>query len=102
MADDDPHHLARFLVAQDETIGGIATFDQAMREVRAGEKVSHWMWFIYPQLRTLGRSTIARHFGIADLHEARGYWDHPILGARLREAVRATLPSGKQIGRAHV
>ena len=96
MTDDDPHHLARFLVAQDEACGGITTFDQAMREVRAGEKVSHWMWFIYPQLRALSRSTTARHFGIADLHEARAYWDHPILGVRLREAVRATLASGKR------
>lgn len=52
------------------------THDRAMREVRAGEKVSHWMWFTYPQLRALGRSATARHFGIADLAEARAYWAH--------------------------
>lgn len=97
MTDDDPHSLSRFLVAQDDLIhGDTTTFNRAMREVRAGEKVSHWMWFIYPQLRALGRSATARHFGIVDLHEARAYWGHPVLGVRLREAARATLESGKR------
>ena len=95
MTGEDPHDLARFLVAQDETFGGTSVYERAMSEVRAGEKVSHWMWFIYPQLRALGRSSTARHFGIADLHEARAYWNHPILGVRFREAVRATVESGK-------
>jgi uncharacterized protein (DUF1810 family) len=97
MSADDPRDLSRFLVAQDELVHGDATtFDRAMREVRAGKKVSHWMWFVYPQLRALGRSPTARHFGIADLQEARAYWGHPVLGARLREAARATLASGKR------
>lgn len=96
MTDDDPYTLTRFLVAQDEVSGDTTIFNRAMSEVRAGEKVSHWMWFIYPQLRALGQSETAHHFGIADLHEARAYWNHPILGSRLRDAVRTTLTSGKR------
>jgi len=96
MPNADPYHLARFLVAQDEVYCDTTVFSRAICEVRTGEKVTHWMWFIYPQLRALGRSATARHFGIADLHEARSYWNHPILGTRLREAVRATRTSGKR------
>lgn len=94
MTADDPYHLARFLAAQDDAPHGEATFDLAIREVRAGAKTSHWMWFVYPQLRALGQSATARHFGIADRAEARAYWAHPILGPRLREAARAALASG--------
>jgi uncharacterized protein (DUF1810 family) len=96
MPDGDTHDLARFLVAQDAVSGGITAFDKTMREVRAGEKVSHWMWFIYPQLRALGRSSAARCFGITGLAEARAYWIHPILGARPHVAVCTTLASGKR------
>jgi uncharacterized protein (DUF1810 family) len=97
MIEDDPHDLARFLVAQDDANHeGISTFDQAMHEVRAGEKVSHWMWFVYPQLRALGRSDTARHFGISGIEEARAFWEHPVLGIRLNDAVRATFASGKR------
>src|SRR5690606_2507904 len=58
---------------------------------RAGEKRSHWMWFIFPQMRGLGRSPASRFFGIRSLEEARAYLAHPLLGPRLEEATRAVL-----------
>jgi uncharacterized protein (DUF1810 family) len=60
-------------------------------ELRAGRKRSHWMWFIFPQLRGLGSSPSAQHYGLASLAEARAYLDHPVLGARLRECTRCLL-----------
>ena len=73
----DPHDLARFVAAQ------APVFEQVVGELRAGAKASHWMWFVFPQLSALGRSTIARRFGIADADEARAYWRHAVLGPRL-------------------
>jgi uncharacterized protein (DUF1810 family) len=81
----DPHNLQRFLDAQ------APLYDTALAELRAGEKRSHWMWFIFPQLRGLGSSRNAEFYGIASLAEARAYLAHPLLGERLRECVRATL-----------
>ncbi|HZU39571.1 MAG TPA: DUF1810 domain-containing protein [Solirubrobacteraceae bacterium] len=83
----DPFGLERFLNAQDR--GG--TYEQALRELRAGAKRSHWMWFVFPQLAGLGRSATAQHFAITSLEEARAYLRHPILGARLRECARALI-----------
>jgi uncharacterized protein (DUF1810 family) len=80
---DDPHNLKRFLDAQ------AGTHDQALSEVRAGLKRSHWMWFIFPQLAGLGRSETARFYGISSLAEARAYLAHPVLGERLRTMVQA-------------
>lgn len=77
--------LDRFVDAQDAD----DTFERALAEVRNGRKVTHWMWFVYPQLAALGRSPTAKHFGIADLDEARAYLTHPVLGPRLRECARA-------------
>ena len=77
--------LHRFLKAQDPV------FETVLTELRAGCKQSHWMWFVFPQLRGLGRSPTALHYGIADLAEARDYLDHPILGARLKECTEAVL-----------
>ena len=57
----------------------------ALEEVRNSRKVSHWMWYIFPQLRGLGQSTSAWYYGIADLIEAKTYLEHPVLGQRLRE-----------------
>ena len=79
--------LDRFVVAQDE--GG--TFARALDELRAGAKLSHWMWFVFPQLAGLGRSATSRRFAIADAGEARAYLAHPILGARLAQATEAVL-----------
>jgi uncharacterized protein (DUF1810 family) len=75
----DPWKLQRFVDAQD------AVYADVLAELAAGHKRSHWMWFVFPQLRTLGRSQAAQHFGIASRDEAAAYWRHPLLGARLKE-----------------
>ncbi len=80
-----PHDLQRFVDAQQPV------FDQALAELRAGRKQTHWMWFIFPQLRSLGRSATARRFGIADLAEARAYAAHPLLGSRLMTCAHTLL-----------
>jgi uncharacterized protein (DUF1810 family) len=77
--------LDRFVAAQR------GVFDGAVAEIRAGRKTSHWMWFVFPQLRGLGRSATSIHYGIADLAEARAYLADPVLGPRLRVAAAATL-----------
>jgi len=81
----DPFDLQRFVAAQDPV------YAQVKAELAAGAKTSHWMWFVFPQLKALGRSGTARHFGIASLDEARAYARHPLLGARLRECGRILL-----------
>ena len=74
-----------FVKAQDRV------WDDVVAELRAGEKQSHWMWFVFPQHVGLGRSPMAQRYGIAGLAEARAYLDHPVLGARLRDATRLVL-----------
>jgi len=83
-ADRDPYRLERFVAAQDR--GG--TYERAVAELRAGAKVSHWMWFVFPQVAGLGMSAMAREFGISSVAEARAYLAHPVLGPRLRECAR--------------
>src|SRR6476660_2961160 len=78
---DDPYRLGRFVTAQDA--GG--AFDRAVAELRAGSKVSHWMWFVFPQIAGLGFSAMSQRYGISGLAEARGYLKHPVLGPRLVE-----------------
>lgn len=71
-------------------------YAQVLTELRAGRKRSHWMWFIFPQLRVLGRSATAQRFGLAGLDEAQAYAAHDLLGARLRECVSlANVVEGK-------
>jgi uncharacterized protein (DUF1810 family) len=82
----DSWDLERFVVAQS---GGV--YESAVRELRAGRKVGHWMWFVFPQLVGLGRSEVSRYYGIASLEEARAYLAHPVLGPRLREAAATLL-----------
>jgi uncharacterized protein (DUF1810 family) len=82
---DDPYDLQRFVDAQD------GVFEQACEELYDGRKTSHWMWFVFPQLRGLGHSGMALRFGIASLGEARAYLAHPLLGQRLKECVRLAL-----------
>ena len=77
--------LDRFVRAQE------TTWDDALAELRAGAKRSHWMWFVFPQLAGLGHSSTARHYAIADRAEAREYLAQPVLGPRLIEATRALL-----------
>jgi uncharacterized protein (DUF1810 family) len=81
---EDPYALARFEIAQNQD----ATFASAAAELRAGRKVSHWMWFVFPQVAGLGRSPMARKYAISSLDEARAYLSHPILGPRLVESAR--------------
>lgn len=69
---------SRFLDAQE------AVYPHVLAELRAGQKRSHWMWFIFPQLEALGRSATARFYGLAGEADARAYGEHPILGRRLR------------------
>ena len=68
---------------------------QAVAELSAGRKRTHWMWYIFPQLAALGRSERAKHFGLAGLDDARAYLAHPVLGPRLHEAVAAAVKSGE-------
>jgi len=79
MPTDDPHNLRRFLDAQ------ASTYTQACSELAAGQKRSHWMWFIFPQIRGLGSSPTAQRFAIVSFEEAAAYLTHPVLGSRLRE-----------------
>lgn len=81
----DRFNLARFVEAQK------ASFGTAIRELHAARKESHWMWFIFPQLRGLGHSVTADFYGISSLDEARAYLAHPLLGPRLKQATWAML-----------
>jgi uncharacterized protein (DUF1810 family) len=81
----DPFNLQRFLDAQ------APVYERARRELEAGRKESHWMWFIFPQIAGLGQSPMSIRFAIASLDEAMAYLAHPVLGARLRECARLTL-----------
>ena len=82
---DDHHDLQRFVAAQEHA------FAQAVQELADGRKASHWMWFVFPQLRGLGQSAMATRFGIASLDEARAYHAHPLLGPRLARCTRLVL-----------
>ena len=77
--------LEDFVTAQD------AVYDQVLRELAAGRKQTHWMWFIFPQLAGLGSSSMAQKFAIDSLAEAQQYLAHPVLGQRLRECTRLML-----------
>ena len=79
MAVDDPFRLQRFVDAQQPV------YETVLAELRAGRKRSHWMWFIFPQIAGLGRSTTSQRYAIASLDEAVAYLAHPALGPRLRE-----------------
>ena len=66
-------------------------YEAALEEMRAGEKRSHWIWYVFPQMKGLGRSPNAQFYGIVDLEEAKAYLAHPVLGARLREITQEVL-----------
>ena len=80
-ASGDPYALARFIEAQAPAWAGV------VEELRRGRKTGHWMWFVFPQLRGLGSSPMAERYGLSGVEEAQAYLAHPVLGARLREAV---------------
>ena len=92
----DPYRLERFVAAQDR--GG--AYRRAVAELRAGEKASHWMWFVFPQVAGLGFSEMAQYYAIGSLDEARAYLAHPVLGPRLRECARIVADTeGRPAGR---
>lgn len=78
-------NLQRFLDGQRDG------YDAALKEMRAGEKCSHWIWYVFPQMKGLGHSPNAQFYGIVDLEEARAYLAHPVLGTRLREITQEVL-----------
>jgi uncharacterized protein (DUF1810 family) len=84
---DDPYDLERFVTAQDA--GG--TYAGAVAELRAGRKLGHWMWFVFPQVAGLGRSEMSRRYGISSIEEARAYLAHPTLRERIEECARALM-----------
>ena len=84
----DPFDLQRFVDAQE------AVYEDVVAELRAGRKRSHWMWFVFPQLRELGRSSTAVHFGIRSRDEAVAYLEHDVLGPRLRRCAQLAAGSG--------
>jgi uncharacterized protein (DUF1810 family) len=91
---DDPHNLQRFVDAQSPV------YERVCSELRDGRKRSHWMWFIFPQIRGLGYSELASRFAISGREEAEAYLQHPILGPRLRECTRlVNLVEGHAIDR---
>ena len=91
---DDPYDLRRFVDAQD----GI--YEAAVRELRAGRKTSHWMWFVFPQITGLGRSAVAQRYAIGSVAEAEAYLAHPVLGPRLLECAAILTSLGGASARA--
>jgi uncharacterized protein (DUF1810 family) len=90
MAAEEAFDLQRFVAAQQ------AVYAQVLDELTAGRKRSHWMWFVFPQLRGLGHSPTAQFYGLASLDEAKAYLRHPVLGARLVECTeRVTAVPGR-------
>lgn len=90
---NDPHNLQRFVDAQDKV------FEKVRSELMDGRKRGHWMWFIFPQIKGLGRSLTANEFAISSREEAEAYLKHPLLGPRLRECTRLViLVEGRSIG----
>ena len=77
--------LARFVEGQD------CVYESVCNELALGEKTSHWMWFVFPQLKGLGHSPMAKHYGIESAQEALAYWQHPVLSQRLLECTRLVL-----------
>ena len=79
---DDPYDLRRYVSAQQPV------FERVCAELAAGHKQSHWMWFVFPQLKGLGTSPMAQRYAIGSLEEARAYLAHPLLGERLRQCTQ--------------
>lgn len=82
---NDRYNLQRFVTAQERV------FDQVLGELRAGCKMSHWIWFIFPQIRGLGRSPVSQEYAISHREEAKAYLQHPLLGSRLKNCTQLVL-----------
>jgi uncharacterized protein (DUF1810 family) len=83
MSKQDPYNLNRFVEAQ------ASNYDEALAELRAGHKQTHWSWYVFPQVRGLGSSAMSVRYAIGSKAEASAYLEHPVLGARLRECLKA-------------
>ncbi len=83
--------LERFVLAQEEC------YEDVLNELREGRKRTHWMWFIFPQLKGLGQSENSEYFGLSGENEARRYWDHSVLGYRYRECVELLLKADASV-----
>jgi uncharacterized protein (DUF1810 family) len=83
LTNEDPFNLRRFVEAQAKN------YSHALEELHAGRKQTHWVWYVLPQLRGLGSSSMADYYGIRSAQEAEAYLAHPVLGPRLRECVAA-------------
>src|SRR3954471_24509487 len=81
----DPFDLNRFVQAQE------GDFERALAEIRSGQKRTHWMWYIFPQIDGLAHSSTAKHYAIESLDEAKAYLEHPVLGPRLLECAEAAV-----------
>ena len=88
---EESNTLERFLDSQ------TFMYELALTEIRNGRKEEHWIWFIFPQLRGIGRSRLSYHYGIQDIEEAKAYYAHPILGNRLLEATQLLLNQDKDL-----
>ena len=93
MMQSKTHGLARFVEAQDRV------YESVCNELALGEKTSHWMWFIFPQLKGLGHSPIAKHYGIESAAEALAFWQHPVLGPRLLACTQLVLAQPNKTAR---
>jgi uncharacterized protein (DUF1810 family) len=82
---DDPYHLERFVEAQNPV------YDQVCWELQQGLKMTHWMWFIFPQIEGLSSSAMSKRFAIYSLEEAAAYLNHPVLGARLKQCTELVI-----------
>lgn len=82
---DDPYHLRRFVEAQEQA------FDNVLAELKQRRKYGHWIWFIFPQLKGLGRSSTSEFYGISSLDEAKAYLQHPVLGSRLLQCTKLVI-----------
>ena len=82
---DDPHDLNRFVEAQEHD------YERALSEIGSGQKRTHWMWYVFPQVDGLGSSPISKRFSINGVEEAKAYLDHPVLGPRLLECAEAVV-----------
>lgn len=82
---EDRFELNRFVTAQEDS------YSAALSELKAGQKRSHWMWYVFPQIDGLGQTSMSKRYSIKSLDEAREYLQHPVLGARLKECVEAIL-----------
>ena len=82
---DDPYLLERFVEAQD------SVYDQVCWELQQGLKMTHWMWFIFPQIEGLSSSAMSKRFAISSLEEAAAYLNHPVLGARLKQCTELVI-----------